>query len=127
MSATVLANAVAVGRRILADPTIGARADTYDIRRAVATSDGAGGSTEVVSTVESGGCLLTAGARQPTEQAIVDQAGSTVPYIVRNIRHDTVLTAKDELLIAGRTFLVLGVLKNEAARVGVTAVCEERT
>lgn len=126
MSATILANAVAIGRRTLADPQIGARADTYEVRRTTGVDDGEGGETPTTTTVENGGCLLTAGATRPEERAIADQAGSTTPYVVRNIRYDSILTAQDELRINGRVFQVLGVLRNEAARVAVTAVCQER-
>lgn len=119
----VIANAVAIGRQVAADY----RPDTYEVRRTTGVDDGEGGEVPTTTTVESGGCVLTAGARQPTEQAIADAAGSTVPYIVRNIRYDTVLTAQDDLRINGRVFQVLGVLRNEAARVAVTAVCQERS
>lgn len=118
-----LAPIIEQGRRIAAD----FRFDTYEVRRTTGVDDGEGGEVPTTTTIESGGCVLTAGARQPSEQAVADAAGSTVPYIVRNIRYDTVLTAQDDLRINGRVFQVLGVLRNEAARVAVTAVCQERT
>lgn len=119
----VIAQAVAIGRQVAAQY----RPDTYEVRRTRVVDDGEGGETPTTTTVESGGCVLTAGAIRPDERAIADAAGSTVPYTVRNLPHNTILTAEDELLINGRTFQVLGVLRAEATNVAVTAVCQERT
>lgn len=117
-----LAPIIAQGRRIAAD----FRFDTYEVRRTTGVDDGEGGETPTTTTVESGGCVLTAGATRPEERAIADQAGSTTPYVVRNLPYNTALTAEDEVRINGRVFAVLGVLRSEAINVAVTAVLEER-
>jgi head-tail adaptor len=119
----VIQQAVAIGRQVAAQY----RPDTYEVRRTVETDDGEGGSTPVTTTVESGGCVLTAGVIRPAEQAVASAAGATVAYTVRNLPYTTVLTAEDELRISGRTFQVLGVLRSEVTNVAVTAVCQERT
>jgi hypothetical protein len=120
----VIGQAVAIGRQVTAQY----RPDTYQIvRGTVAIPDSAGGYTATPAVVESGGCVLTAGAIRPAEQAIADRAGATVTYTVRNMPHDTTLLASDTLTINGRTFEVLGVLRGEATDVAVTAVCQERT
>lgn len=115
--------AVAIGKRLVAD----AATDAYDILRAVSTDDGEGGSTAVESVAESGRCILTAGATRPEERAIADQQGSTVPYVVRALRWDSVITAQDVVRINGRRFEVLGVLRPESMRAAITAICEERS
>lgn len=120
---SVIASAVAIGRQVAAQY----RPDTYAVLRTVETDDGEGGSTPDTATVEVGGCVLTAGAIRPDERAIADQAGSTTPYVARNLRHDTLLTARDVIRIGDRDFDVLGVLRPEAVNVAVTAICQERT
>lgn len=117
-----IAQAVAIGRQQAALY----RPDAYSVVRQVLASDGAGGETGTPTTEESGYCILTAGARLPTELAIASEAGATVPYVARNLKFDTVVQARDTLVIGGRNFLVLGVLRNEQTRVAVSAVCEER-
>jgi hypothetical protein len=119
----VISQAVAIGRQVAAQY----RPDVYEVRRTTTVDDGEGGETPTTITVESGGCVLTAGATRPAEIAIADQAGSTTPYVARNLPYNTVLTAEDELRINGRIFQVLGVLRAEATNVAVTAVCQERT
>lgn len=123
MSATIT-QAVAIGRQIAAQYRI----DTYDLVRGTSrTPDGQGGYTETPNVVESGTCILAAGALQPREQAIADEAGATVAYVVRNMPYLSAVTASDQIAIAGRTFEVLGVPKAEGVRVAITAVCQERT
>lgn len=119
----VIAQAVAIGRQVAAQ----FRVDTYDVIRPARTPDDAGGWTETPGVVESGGCVLTAGATRPDERAIAERSQSASPYVIRNIRHDTILKASDTVKIAGRTFEILGVLRAEGANVAVTAVAEERT
>lgn len=117
-----LAGIVANARLIAADY----RFDSYQIVRGVNTPDDAGGWTTVEGVVESGTCILTAGATRPDERVVADRAQSAAPYVLRNLPHSTILTASDTVVVGGRTFQVLGVLKAEAVNVAVTAVCEER-
>lgn len=119
----VISQAVAIGRQVAAQY----RSDTYSVVRVVRTPDDAGGWTETPGVVESGQCVLTAGATRPEEKAIADQAQSVTPYVLRNLPDDTSLTADDTVTIGGRTFQILGVLRAESVRVAVTAVAEERT
>jgi hypothetical protein len=115
--------AVAVGRRVAA----GYRPDTCQVVRGQSlTPDGAGGYTETPNVVGTHGCVLTAGATRPSEAAEAERLGATVPYFVRNLPFDATILATDELVIGGRTFRVLGVLRAEAVNVAQTAVCEER-
>jgi hypothetical protein len=109
-------------RRLAADY----RFDTYAVVRTLSTSDSAGGGTDTPGVVESGGCVLTAGATRPDERAIADRAQSSSPYVLRNLPWNTILTARDTVVVSGRTFEVLGVLRTGAVNVAVTAVCEER-
>ena len=111
------------GRRIAAD----FRFDTYSIVRVTRTPDGEGGWEETPAVVESGGCVLTMGARLPEERALADRIQSTVPVILRNLPYNTSLTAADTVTVNGRTLQVIGVLRAEAANVAATAVCEERS
>lgn len=117
-----LAAIVAQARAIAADY----RCDAYTVMRPQYADDGAGGHDPTYGQVEAGLCLLTAGATRPDERVIADRAGSQAPYVLRNLPHDTALAASDRVVIGGRTFEVLGVLRAEAANVAVTAVCEER-
>jgi head-tail adaptor len=120
----VIGQAVAIGRQVAAQY----RADPYDLTRGTSqVADGEGGYTTTPTVIESGTCILAAGALQPREQAIADQAGATVAYAVRNMPYTSGVQAGDDLMIGGRTFHVLGVPKVEVVRVTITAVCEERT
>ena len=119
----IIASAVAQGRIIAA----GFRPDPYEVLRTVATPDGQGGSTEVEAVVEAGGCLLTPGGTRPEELAIAERASAQAPYVVRNMPHQSGVTAHDVLRIAGRRFEVFGVLRAGATRATVTAICEERS
>jgi hypothetical protein len=119
-----LAGIVATGRTIAAQAREGA--DTYQVIRPVRTPDDAGGWTEVPGVVEGGQCFLVAGATRPEEKAIADRAQSTTPYVLRDLPYNTTLTAADTVAIGGRTFQILGVLRNEAVNVAVTAIAEER-
>jgi len=119
----IIADAVAQGRVIAA----GFRPDPYEVLRTVATPDGQGGSTEVESVVEAGGCLLTAGGTRPEEVAFAERAGAQAPFVARNMPHQSGVTARDVLRIAGRRFEVVGVLRTGATSVTVTAICEERS
>jgi hypothetical protein len=109
-------------RRLAADY----RFDSYTVVRATSTSDSAGGASTTTSVVEAGTCVLTAGATRPDERAVADRAQSSAPYVIRNLPYNTVLRATDTVVIGGRTFEILGVLRAEAVNVAVTAVAEER-
>lgn len=120
----VIAQAVAIGRQIAAQY----RADTYTLLRASGgTGDSSAADDGSVATEESGGCVLVAGNLRPAEQIIADQAGSTSPYAARNMPYNSDARATDVLVIGGRRFEILGVLRAEAVNVAVTAICEERT
>lgn len=118
-----LAPVIETARRLAGDY----RFDTYQVVRGVRTPDDAGGWNEEPGVVESGGCVLTAGATRPDERAIAERAQSSTPYVLRNLPHNTILAASDTVIVAGRTFEILGVLRTEATNVAVTAVAEERT
>ena len=118
----IIADAVAQGRVIAAD----FRPDPYEVLRTVATSDGQGGATDAESVVEAGGCLLTAGGTRPEEVTSAERAGAQAPYVARNMPHQSGVTARDVLRIAGRRFEVIGVARTGATRATVTAICEER-
>lgn len=123
MSAGVIQQAVAIGRQVAAQY----RPDVYSLVRASGgTGDSSGTDDQTEATVEGGACVLIAGALRPTEQTIAEQAGSTTPYAVRNMPYLTIARATDVLVINGRRFEILGVLRTEAVNVAVTAVCEER-
>lgn len=120
----VIATAVAIGRQVAAQY----RVDAYQVVRGTTrVADDAGGWVETPAVVEAGTCVLTAGATRPDERAVADRAQSATPYVLRNLPWNTILAASDTVLVAGRTFEVLGVLRAEGVNVAVTAVLEERT
>jgi hypothetical protein len=103
-------SAIAQARLIAA----GYRPDRYEVLRTVATSDGQGGSTTVESVVEAGGCILTAGNLRPEELTIAARSEAQAPYVARNMPHQSGVTARDVVRIAGRRFEVAGVLRTSA-------------
>lgn len=103
------------------------RFDSYTVVRVTRTPDDAGGWTEAEGVVEAGTCVLTAGATRPEEREIADRITASVPMIVRNMPHNSLVTPADTIVIAGRVLQVIGVLRTEAANVAVTAICEEQT
>lgn len=114
--------AVAVGKTIAASATT----DAYQIVRGTSrTPDGAGGYTETPNVVESGRCILTAGAVNPTEAAIAARLGVVNPYVVRALPAISVVTEQDTIVIGGRTFEVKGLRKPETMRAVITAICVE--
>lgn len=100
--------------------------DTYALKQDTRTPDNEGGWTTVEATVESGACELTAGLSKPDERALAgDRITSTTPYVV-SLPYATVADASDRLVIGGRTFEIIGVLKDGFLGMEARAVCEER-
>ena len=100
--------------------------DSYAIKRPGApVSDGQGGSTRPLVTVESGVCLLKTGATQPDERLVAERMGWASPYTVQ-LPFDSTLTPADTLDVNGRTLNVGGVLRGGYLATAVRAVCEER-
>lgn len=99
--------------------------DAYALVRDTATSDSEGGTTVIEATVEAGGCDLRAGLTRPDERAVADQTQATTPYVI-TLPYATSAVATDRLMVAGRTFEILGVLKDGFLGTDARAVCEER-
>lgn len=99
--------------------------DSYALVRDTATSDDAGGTTVVEATVESGGCDLTAGLTRPDERDVAARTQAATPYVI-TLPYATAAVASDRLVVAGRTFEILGVLKDGFLGTDARAVCEER-
>lgn len=100
--------------------------DTYTLQRDTATSGGEGGSDTSEATQESGGCDLTAGLTRPDEREVAARVQATTPYVV-TLPYASSARASDRLVIGGRTFEILGVLKDGFLGTDVRAVCEERS
>lgn len=100
--------------------------DTYEVVRETSAPDGAGGTTATESVIESGGCLLVAGARLPDERMMAERLAFGQPYSVRMLPVTTVLTPADVVRVNGRRLQVGGVIKPGAWAMSSTAICEER-
>jgi len=99
--------------------------DTYTLTRGLTvTSDSMGGQTSTATTVESGGCVLLPGTRQPDEVAIADRLGYQTPYVVL-VRHDSGALATDTLTVNGTLALQIGgVLNGSAWDITTRLVCK---
>lgn len=98
--------------------------DTYALKRDTSTPDSAGGWTTVEATVESGGCDVRAGLSQPDEREVAGRVQAAAPYVI-TLPYATSATGSDRLLVAGRTFEIIDVLKDGFLGVDARAVCEE--
>jgi head-tail adaptor len=98
--------------------------DTYALQRDTNTPDDAGGWTTVEATVESGPCDVAMGLSRPDERAVADRARAIAPYVI-TLPYATSATASDRILVAGRTFEIVDVLKDGFLGVDARAVCEE--
>lgn len=100
--------------------------DTCNVQRLTRASDGAGGWTQVWATVATGvACRLT-----PTgghENVLASKIGEISTWTV-TLPHATSVTAKDRLVLSGRTFYVSSTAAggpHGAWRTTVRAVCTE--
>lgn len=98
--------------------------DSYALKRDTSTSDSAGGTTTVEATVESGGCDVTAGLSRPDEREVAGRVQASAPYVI-TLPYATSATASDRLLVGGRTFEVIDVLKDGFLGTDARAVCQE--
>lgn len=76
--------------------------------------------------VETGLCRLRMQGLQPSERIVADRLGWSAPYAI-----DLPVTADavpdDQLVVAGRTFHIGGVVREGELAMLATAVCEERS
>lgn len=119
---SLITRAIAIGRT----QATKYRPDTYEVIEYTNVADDAGGWVPSGAVVESGGCVLVAGNLRPDERVFADRAEAVIPYALRNMPYNSAIQPEHDVMVGGRTFKVLGVLRNEAANAAVTAICEER-
>lgn len=100
--------------------------DTYVLKHDVNTPDDAGGWTTVEQDDEGGPCDVTTGVARPDERAVAARVQATAVYVI-SLPYATNATASDRLLIAGRTFEIIDVLRDGFLGTDARAICEERT
>lgn len=99
--------------------------DTYTLQRDTNTPDDAGGWTAAEDVAESGPCDVTTGVARPDERAVAARVQATAVYVI-SLPYDTIATASDRILVAGRTFEIIDVLRDGFLGTDARAICEER-
>ena len=100
-------------------------ADAYTITRPVQTSDGRGGTTTVLTTVEAGLCTLVVSGSQGNEYVSGAIVTARSPYWA-DMPWATAIAETDTIEINGRTFAVVAVKREGDWGVSVRVELEER-
>lgn len=99
--------------------------DAYTINRPAPATDGRGGNTITMSSVESGKCALWANRSQSREYISGQRIVSSADYLAE-LPLSTTLRATDEITINGRMFSVTGVKRDGDWATSVIAELEAR-
>lgn len=98
--------------------------DPYRVERPTEVEDGRGGRTTTWVAVESGKGLLQRGGLRGETNAVAERLGWSSHYDI-DLPTATTATAKDRIVIAGRTFVVGELVKADAIELKATAVAQE--
>ncbi len=98
--------------------------DASRLQRPTEVEDGRGGRTTTWVTIESGMGLLQRGGLRGETNAVAERLGWSSHYDI-DLPIDTIATAKDRIVIAGRTFVVGEIVKADVIELKATAVSQE--
>lgn len=121
-SADALDAVFAAAGAVIAENTF---TDDYAVMRPTLTSDGRGGSTTVMTEVETGKCALWANRTQSREYVSGSQIVSSAGYLAE-LPLATTLAEADRIEVNGRTFDVTGVKRDGDWATSVIAELEAR-
>ena len=97
--------------------------ETVYIQEVTETSNGAGGRSQVLTTVATAKGRIGDLGKDPQEREIAGRLGNVTPYIV-TLPVGTVITEKNQLQINGRQFLVHGAAR-KSHQTALRVVCSE--